>query len=87
MVSQERVLIKNNPECSTERQIKDTKGRIRDPENRIKQSNTCVIGVLDEEERKNDAEIIFKHITVEKFSVLVKGRQTPVHTFSKPNES
>lgn len=53
--------------------MKNIKERIIDLENRMKQSNTCVIYVLEEEERKNDAKTIFKQIMVEKFSVLVKN--------------
>lgn len=45
---------------------------------------TCIIGVL-EEERKNDAEIIFKHITDENFSVLVKDRYLFTHSGSPMN--
>ena len=59
-------------ECRENKNCKEIKDTLRDLWDNIKHTNTCIIGVPEEEYREKGPENLFKEITAKNFSNIGK---------------
>ena len=75
---EDRMVKINETERKKEKQIKRNEDNLRDLQDNMKHSNSRIIGVPEEEDRKKDHEKILEEIIVENFPKMGKEIDTQV---------